>query len=245
MSDSVVWVMYSFYEVGLALAALLGGYAAYWAFGLRRALKVRAYSSQLLIVGSFSIYGTVLYFLFYIVYFFAPDLINTPLGTVQSALYLVLTPLALAWVDSSIRVGRRSDPLLRDPYHWSKLRLVLWPLLLLTLLGYLAQGDLSDIGLLSYVILGVSVLPIFQAARRSGDPHYRRSLEWFGFAIALLVAQNLGFTPLITASGLGVVYSPFGFFWSIFANLAIVPAMFYGIYMCARSLVPLNRISLG
>jgi uncharacterized membrane protein (DUF485 family) len=243
MSGSAVDAMYWSYVIGLVLAAILGSYAAYWSFGLRKALKVRAYSRQLLIVGIFSIYGTVLYFLFYIVYFFAPALFNSPVGTVQQALYLVLAPVAFAWVDSSIRVGRRSDPLLRDPLHWSRLRLVLWPLLLLTFLGYLIQGELSYIGLFSYVILGISVLPISMAARRSGDPYYRRSLEWFGFSIALLVLQNLGFSPLISATGLGIVYSPLAFVWSIFANFGIVPAMFYGIYMCARSLVPLNRFS--
>jgi hypothetical protein len=244
MSSSFVDFMYWSYVVGLLLAAVLGGYAAYWSLALRRAMKVKAYSRQVLIVGIFSIYGTVLYYLFYIVYFLAPNLLSSPIGTAQAALYLVLAPLAFAWADSSIRVGRRLDPLLRDPFHWSKLRLLLWPLMFLTLLGYLAQGDLSYIGLSSYVILGIAVLPILTAARRSGDPYYRRSLEWFGFSIALLVAQNLGFTPLISASGIGIVYTPAGFIWSILANFAIVPALFYGIYMCARALVPLNRISL-
>jgi hypothetical protein len=244
MSSSLVDVMYVFYIIGLLLAAVLGAYAAYWSFSLRSALRAKTYSRQALIVGSFSIYGTILYYLFYIVYFLAPSLLNSPVGTIQEALYYVLAPIAFTWADSSIRVGRRSDPLLRDPFHWSKLRLVLWPLVLLTLLGYLLQGDLSFIGLSSYVILGISVLPILVAAKRSGDPYYRRSLKWFGFSVAVLVAQNLGFSLIISASGQGIVYSPLAFVWSILANFAIVPVMFYGIYMCARSLVPLNRLSL-
>jgi hypothetical protein len=244
MASSGVEIMYWFYVLGLLLATGLGGYAAYWSFGLRKALRVKAYSRQMLIIGTYSIYGTVLFYLFYIVYFLAPNLLNSPVATIQEALYLPLPLLTFAWVDSSIRVGRRSDPLLRDSFHWSKLRLLLWPLIFLTLLGYFAQGELSDIGLASYVIIGISVVPIWMTSRRSGDPYYRRSLEWFGFAVALLVIQNLGFSPLISTSGIGIVYSPTAFIWSLFANLGIVPALFYGIYKCARSLVPLNRISI-
>jgi len=244
MAGSPVDFMYWSYVVGFVIALCLGAYAAYWSFGLRRALKVRAYSRQALIVGSFSVYGTVLLLLFYTVYFLAPGLRNSPFGTINEALYAVLAPLTFAWEDSSIRVGRRSDPLLRDPLRWSRLRLVLWAVLILTLTGYLVQGITSDIGLLSYIIVGVSVVPILMTARRSGDQYYRRSLEWFGTALFILVVQNLGFNTLITGLGTGIVYTLEGFVWSIFANFVIVPLMFFGIYQCARSLVPLNRVSL-
>ena len=243
MAGSPADFMYLFYVLGLVMALCLGGYSAYWSFGLRRALKVRAYSRQALIVGSFSIYGTVLFLLFYWAYFLAPGLRNSPVGTTNEVLYVVLAPVVFAWEDSSIRVGRRSDPLLRDPLRWSRLRLVLWPILLLTLAGYLVQGTTSEIGVLSYIVVGVSVVPILMAARRSGDQYYRRSLEWFGVALFVLVVQNLGFHVLITGPGTGMVYTPEGFVWSIFANFVVVPLMFYGIYKCARSLVPLNRIS--
>jgi hypothetical protein len=238
MSGSVD-AMYWFYVIGLVIAVSMGAYAAYWSIRLGRALKVRAYSRQALIVGLFSVYGTILFFTFYYTYFFVPSLLSTPMGTVQRGLYALLPPVAFAWIDSSIRVGRRTDPLLRDPLRWSKTRQVLWPLLLLSLLVFFMGPE----GLLSFIIVGVSVIPVLKAAEWSGDRYYRRSLEWFGAAIVVLVVQNVGFNTLVPGLGTGVVYSPMGLVWSIFANFALVPIMFYAIYKCARSLVPINRIS--
>jgi len=239
-----VEIMYWCFIIGLLLATGLGAYVAYWSLGLKRALRVRAYSRQALIVGLFSGYGTLLFFLFYLDYFLAPNLLNSPVGTLQEALYAVLPPLTFAWIDSSVRVGRRTDPLLRDPLRWSKVRLVLWPLLLLSLLGFFPlRSGVNGIAILSFVLLGISVLPVLMAASWSGDRYYRRSLEWFGFALAMLVVQNIGFDTLMPGLGTGIVNSSSGFIWSILANFVLVPVLFYGIYMCARSLVPLNRIS--
>jgi len=235
-------IMYWFYLMGLLLAVGLGAYAAYWSLGIGRALRVRAYSRQALIVGTFSLYGTFLFVLFYLVYFFSPDLLNSPLGTFQEALYLVLPPFMLAWIDSSIRVGRKTDPLLRDPLRWSKVRYVVWPVLLVSLIGFYHQGGLNGAGIFSFVILGFSIGPVLLAASWSGDRYYRRSLEWFGFAVAMLVVQNLGFNTMVPNLGTGIVYTVSGFAWSFIANLVVVPVMFYGIYKCARSLVPLNRL---
>jgi hypothetical protein len=240
---SSVDVMFWSFVIGLLLAIGLGSYDAYWSLGLRRALRVSAYARQLLIVGLFSVYGGVLFFLFYLIYFLAPSLFNSPLYSVQVALYAVLPPLTFAWIDSSIRLGRRSDPLLRDPLRWSKLRLALWPILLVTMVGVTINGGDNPFFLSSFVIIAISLVPILMAARWSGDFHYRRSLQWFGVGIAGLVLQNFGFQTLMQGMGTGLVYSATGFIWTIFANFALVPVLFYGIYMCARSLVPLNRLS--
>jgi hypothetical protein len=233
--------MFWFYVIGLAVAICGGAYAAYWSLGLRRALRVRVYSRQALIVGLFSIYGTVLFFMFYLIYFLDPTLFNTPVGILQAVLYLFLPPLTMAWIDSSVRVGRRTDPLLRDPIQWSKARFALWPLLLLSLGTFFIPGAE---GVVSFVIIAVSVPAVFMAARWSGDGYYRRSLEWFCVAIAVLVIQNIGFDVFVPGLGTGIVYSSSGFVWSFLANFVITPVLFYCIYMCARSLVPLNRLTL-
>ena len=243
MSGSAA-VMYWFFVVGLIIAIVAGGYAASWSLRLRRALRVSVYSRQALVVGLFAIYGTFLYTLFYVVYFLFPDLLNSSAGTLQEALYVLLWPILFAWLDNSNRVGRRTDPLLRDSLRWSKVRLVLWPLLILSLLSiYPLRTGVSETGLFSLVIIEVSVVPVLFAAKRSGDPYYRKSLEWFGFAVAVVVVESIGFNTLMLGLGTGIVYSDSGFVWSIIANFAIVPALFYGIYKCARSLVPLNRMS--
>ena len=235
--------MFWFYTFGLLMAVCLGAYAAYWSLRVGRALRVRDYARQELIVGSFSVYGTILFCLFYLVDFLVPSLAGTPAGALVEAFYVVFPALTFAWVDSSVRVGRRTDPLRRDPLRWSKTRLVFWPLLLLTLVGFFIPGFLYVAPLLSFVIIGVAIIPVFLAASWSGDRNYRRSLEWFGLALAVLVAQNVGFNTLLPGLGLGIVYSPVAFIWSIIANLVIVPIMFGGIYKCARALVPLNRIT--
>ena len=242
MASSVDFI-YWLYVAGLLLAFGLGAYSAYWSLGLARALRAKFYSRQALIVGLFSVYGTVVLVTFYITYFLDPSLLNSPIGTLQQAMYAVLAPLTFAWIDSSIRVGRRTDPVRRDPLRWSRTRLVLWPLLLISLIGfYPLHNGISETALISFALVGVSVPAILTAAKWSGDPYFRRSLKWFGFALAVLVVQNVGFNTLMPGLGTGVVYSPTGLYWSIVANLVLVPVLFYGIYMCARSLVPLNRI---
>jgi hypothetical protein len=239
---SSVDVMFWSFVIGLLLAIGVGSYDAYWSLALRRALRVRAYARQLVIVGSFSIYGAVSFLLFYLVYFIEPSLLSSPVYTIQVACYAFLPLLTFAWIDSYVRLGRRSDPFLRDPFRWSKLRLALWPLLLATLAGITSNGGDNPLFLSSFVIIAISIVPILMAARWSGDAHYRRSLQWFGIAIAGLVLVNFGFQILMTGIGRGLVYSDSGFVWSIFANFALVPALFYSIYMCARSLVPLNQV---
>ena len=237
-------IMYWCFVIGLILATGLGAYDAYWSLRLRRAFRVRTYSRQALIVGLFSVYGVVLFVLFYLTYFLDPNLLNSPVGTFQEALYVVLPPVAFAWIDTSIRMGRRTDPLLRDPLQWSKVRYVVWPLLLVSLVGFFPlRSGLNGTAIFSYAILGISVIPVLMSAKWSGDRYYRRSLEWFGFSLILLVIQNTGYNTLMAGMGTGLVYSSSGFIWSILANFAVVPILFYGVYMCARSLVPLNRIS--
>lgn len=240
---SSVDVMFWAFVVGLLVAIGGGLYDAYWSLSLGRALRVRSYARQLSLIGLYSIYGTALFFLFYVVYFLSPDLLNSPVYSLQVGLYAVLPPLIFAWVDSTITLGRRSDPLLRDPLRWSRLRLVLWPLLVASLIGFAWDGGANVIVLLSFGIVAVSVLPILKAARWSGDIHYRRSMQWFGVAIAATVFQNFGFHILMPGLGTGLVYSSTGFVWSMIANFGVIPALFYSIYMCARSLVPLNRMS--
>jgi hypothetical protein len=244
MSSSLVDAMYLFYAIGVLIIIGFGSYNAYLSFSIRKALRVQAYSRQALIFGSFSIYLVVLLSLFYTTYFFEPSLLNSPFDTLQTLLYTVESPIIFAWIDSSIKLGRRSDPLLRDSLRWSKLRLVLWPILLLTLLGYFTQGALSNIGELSWVVIGITVVPLLVSGRRSGDPYYRRTLEWFGVALVFGLIDNAGVTILFNTLGTGIVFTPAAFVWSILGNIGVVPMLFYGSYKAIRSLAPLNRIPL-
>jgi hypothetical protein len=99
-------------------------------------------------------------------------------------------------------------------------------------------------GVLSFLVLAFAAIPTYLAAKWSGDPNYNQSLEWFGLALVMSVIQNIGFNTLVSGIGTGIVYTPIGFVWAVVANFALAPVIFFSIYKCARSLVPLNRMPL-
>jgi hypothetical protein len=256
MSGSIdmTGVIEYFYFIGILLCVVGGTYAAYWSFIIRRKMMTRFYRRQAFIVGVFSMYGTVAIMLFYAVYFFAPVLppaLKPILVNVQEFLYGIVPSIGLAWADSSIRVGRRLDPLLRDSFKWSKTRWVIWPLMVLSNIAFFVGSGLTitydvlaEVGLVSGLfLLGISVVVVFQAARRAADRNYRMSLEWFVAFLVFFLGMNAGFIPLLVLSASDVfVYTPVDFIWAIVANLVIIPMLFYCLYRCSRSLVPLNKI---
>ena len=151
------------------------------------------------------------------------------------------------WIDSSILVARRTDPLLRDTFAWRRLRFVFWALLLALLalsfapINSVFQGIFSSNGtLFGYflffvvVISGSIILPI--AAFRSKDTTLRRHLMWFGYFVGGVFFSSL---PFLVQPGT-IVPDPLP------VSLTYLVAMFsaYCIYRSVRSLAPLNRLSL-
>ncbi len=233
------------YVIGISAATGIGLYAAYWSLSIRRAMMVRAYKRQALTVAIFSLYGIVLFSLFYTTSFFVPSLGSEIAGELSlGVLYGLLPLVVLAWADSSIRVGRKSDPLLRDTMQWSKTRLIVLPLMIVLLVPFfLSSGTVASIGfVLSFVLDGIAALGVFFAARRSGDANFRRSLEWFGIFVLLLIVQNAGFMILTSYVSNVFNFTPVNLAWGVIANLFLAPVVFYSIYKCSRSLVPLNKI---
>ena len=249
-------VMESFYVIGVLLCAAMGLYASYWSFVIRQTMKVRTYRRQALIVGIISLYGTILVILFYFVDLFEPSLSGSAstLGSAQLILYGMLPPVLLAWADSSIRLGRRSDPLLRDTFRWSVTRQILWALMVLSIAAFFVGGGLqvgaayNSVAIAGFsvalVLLTISVVAVILAAKRSGDRNFRRSLEWFGAILVLILVDNIGFLIVNSFVSSILDYTLADFVWAIFANLALIPLMWYSAYRCSRSLVPLNRIPL-
>lgn len=256
-SIDITGVIESFYVIGILLCVAGGLYAAYWSFAIRRTMRVRSYRRQALTVGTVSLYAVILLILFYVVDLFAPSVpsvFESILDNTRGILYGILPPVLLAWADSSVRVGRRSDPLLRDSLRWSKTRRVLWPLMVLCIMAFFVGGGLSAttthdvvaiVGFASaFVVLAISVVVVFLAAKRSGDRNYRESLKWFGLFLVLVFVLNTGFLTLTSAGFRVFQYTPADFTWAIIANFALIPLVWYCAYECSRSLVPLNRISL-
>jgi hypothetical protein len=211
-----------------------------------------------LLVATFSIYGVISIPLFYLVWIFTPVFspgLKPILVACQEFLYAIAPAMGLAWADSSIRVGRRLDPLLRDTFGWSRMRLVLWPSMAVSNLAFLAGGGLTTsigqlgvVGLVcALILLGVSVVVVFGSARRTADRNYRRSLKWFVAFLGIYLIFNVGFINMLLVSPTGslFLFTTANLVWGIVANLAIVPVLFFCLYRCSRSLVPLNRIALA
>jgi hypothetical protein len=223
---------------------LIFGYAAYWAYRIRNALFVRLYRNQALGI-------------FLIAFAYTSIFVFFPAFALTSAL-----PFFLAWqisilagnltlfyvIDSSILVARRSDPLLRNTFNWRKARVPIWTIyIVLEILvqigifnGVFYNINLPEVAgliilpapLVLLVVVGGIFLPV--SAKRSKDPTIRRQLEWFGLFV-LLSYTGLIITDLIPGGPS---------FQTVFIGDPFFIASGYFIYRSARSLVPLNKITL-
>jgi hypothetical protein len=235
------------------VAGLIFAYAAYWSFSIRSAVNNRYLRSQSLWLGIISI-GLI-------------PLLPTPaytpnlIATLAIDIFFlgVMPLLVLAWIDSTVRLDRRSDPLLRDSLHWSKVRIAVWiGTIVLVLLPYgFLQSEITGTApavLLTLFIVG-PYLPALVAgtpallisARRSKNSIRRENLRWFGL-FALFVLLSILCTSIASTS---VPAIPPGFFYFLafkgiyivayiaFELFVIVSA--YCLYRCARSLAPVNR----
>ena len=206
------------------LLVFVFAYPVFWALSIRRALAVKLYRNQAL--------GLALMCVAFMLGSFDPT----------GATYSLFLFIVFYWIDLSFRAARRSDPLLRDSIHWSSLRIVLWPVnfLQIPVAIYIALAAFGYLPPAGGVVSSVQAIPFFATAgsgvalaivvgRRSADGTLRAQLIWFGlfvfvqFAIITVAAVN---------SFNGAVYFV-GFEFAAFA-----------LYKSARSLVPLNMISI-
>ena len=216
--------------IGQGIGVLILLYAAYWALNIRHALAVNVYRKQALGIGLVAISCAILGFGQVL------PIVNISFLEGFGPGFLVLLVL-FYWIDASMISARRSDPLLRDSLHWSKLRIVLWILIVaLMLIGVILlipKGTPSGLllGPLFLVALGLLILvplsgalSLSVALRRSKDIAFRRHLKWFAvFAVLFFFVFPLG---------------------ANIASYALIFAAGYSLYRSARSLAPLNKISL-
>jgi hypothetical protein len=235
MPDSFILVALIEYSIVI----LMFGYASFWAFNIRRALFVNLYRNQALGTGLLAI---LLPLTFVVV---AANLTgNTPANTPVPLLAFLSV---FYFIDSTVRAARRSDPALRDTFHWSSLRLYLWPILLLLIalsaLSPLLLPTNSPEGILAsgapYLLgLGTGIVVLPTSGRRSGDRNLRSHLKWFGlFAGFVLFHRILEFT-----SGEGS--NPLVIGLHQLAFVAFLTAGFC-LYRSARSLAPINKLTIS
>ena len=214
-------------------------YAAYWAFNIRRALKVRIYRNQALGVGFLSL-GWIILFIDFVVI--------SPISYLAFVMvFSLVSGMFFYFIDASVLDGRMSDPLLRDSLHWRRIRKWVWGIFVasaamsISLTGYyqiVTAGNISLFpswmytGAFLYIdmtlVAGLLLLPI--TAVRSRDPLLRRQLAWFG-----------GFVCAIAIVAVGNESSATGQLPELWV-FALLFAASFCLYKSARSLAPLNRL---
>jgi hypothetical protein len=244
-------------RVALVLGPLLivqFGYAAFVAFTIRRALHVRLYRNQALGVGVVGV-----------VWSLSPGVILTVVYSSASGSTLGYFAFAsqffafiafFNWIDSIALAARRSDPLLRDPLHWRRIRFLFWSLILGGLilnlsyatylfltLGYLPNNlPTNSLATVVFVVLTLAIffVPALSGAillplvyRRSKDTFLREHLKWLAtlaiwlFALFLISYLVSFVNTLLSDATFYATYVGVGYF----------------LYRSAKSLVPLNRLS--
>ena len=231
-----------------AAAVVSFAYVAYEALLVRRALAVGLYRRQAFGVG----FLAFVFALNQVSYYIPTDGLWSLVGLGVFALFALGL---LYWVDSAILTARRSDPLYRDTFHWSSIRLGIWvvsiaALLIILALSFLVPENTPTVGIYFWMnvaftllfffpiyaaaISGVVVMPM--AARRSKDSVFRRHLEWlFLFiAIQLVIAGVIG-QFFQTDSGESTTSS-------IIDAVGLLVGL-YPLYLSVKKLVPLYRFS--
>jgi predicted small integral membrane protein len=236
MSDSIPVLLCTLLALFDAVIFL---YTSYLSFEIRNVLAVKLYRRRALWVAGIGAYF-VAFFIFATVAntFSIPD--ETPLSVITGIFAYAGGVAFFVWINSTINVSRRSDPLRRDSLHWSQLRWFFGFLIfvgtffgiifnLTTLVEFVRATPLyGPVGL----VLLVGGIATYRSATRSADIGLRTHLRWFGlFAI-------LAWATTALESG-------------IFANVlipdqtaldALSYAIFliggYALYRSARSLLP-------
>jgi hypothetical protein len=235
-------------SLGEILPAGITLYAGYWAFSIRKALASRIYRNHALWLGVFCFPFALSSFITYT----NSQVISELLNFYFAALILSV----FAWVDSTIPIARRSDPLLRNILHWDKVRLVVWPFLfglaavilyLGATINFTTNPPLLFFQLLVAFIAGPFVIgapAMLIAARRSGDSVLRGSLKWFGVFLLMLLL-NIIITTVVQQGVLGVSTYDLYYSYQALPGAALIILAAYSLYKSARSLAPTNRLSFS
>lgn len=225
----------------------LYGYGSYWAFRIREVLFDHLFRERAQRAGTAGVFFTVLAGSYVLVL-----VLGTGNFYLTFAQYLVDDLAAIvtfAWVDSTITMMRRLDPLQRDSLHWKRLRIVIWAFVLIATVGGLVSALLGNLfasqagtvsptsgqGVLLTGPFGFSwigLVAIVRSWRRSKQMILRGHLKWFIlYLLAIWIASAAtGGTYLASIPILGVV-----------SALSLAVGAFF-LYRSAKSLAPVNRL---
>jgi hypothetical protein len=209
-------------------------YSAYWAFSIRRVLSIRLYRRQAFWLGAMGVYFVSLSAFLSVA--LTLELNALSVNVLGAAIISFGFVLIFFWIDSTVLVARRSDPLFRDTLHWSRLRYLFW---LVTIGGGIGAFFTSlNSGFAAATPFGTALffgaIALLLSAKRSGDMTLRRHLRWTGLCIFLLWLASQAEDPLSTF--ITDTYLAQSLTWPLVAAGA------YSLYRSAKSLVPFGRI---
>jgi hypothetical protein len=146
-----------------------------------------------------------------------------------------------AWMDSTIRVARVSDPLFRDTLRWSRLRYFLGVVTVGGAIGSAISAAMSGFSLVAPFggALFLGALALLISARRSGDLTLKKHLIWTGLCTFFLWLGSQVQMPLSRIQFLVQLNLP------DVITYVFVAAGAYSLYRSAKSLVPLGHMSIA
>lgn len=244
-------VILSFVAAVLTTALLF--YGSYWALTIAKTRTSRLYRRQALSVGAIGVY----FGLIWILSPFTNPLVNGNIFTfaLSAVAFFAGVILIFGWIDSSVRLARRTDPLRRNTFNWPRVRIAFWIaivadiIVLIVIYSRLSMTEQNISGpqnvgflasILAIIVIGSPALVV--AGRRSRDPTLRRNLVWFAvFIILVLVYIETGYLAFALGepSGQGPTFALVSEI--ITAILALLPVIgAYSLYRSARSLAPIK-----
>jgi hypothetical protein len=223
-----------------AVVVAMYSYGAVWAFRILKALMTPLYRERARWVGVVAIFFGILVASNLLIRAFAES--NFYLSFLEYFITNAAGMVTLAWIDTTIKMARRSDPLNRNTIKWKQLRYVIWAFTFITSAGSLvsvaylrlnffsssgASGDFVS-GAFGWVLFGFIALVL--SYRRSRDPILKEHLKWFGLFLFVLFIVNTVLSHNI-----------YGF---IIADEALLALDAYFLYRGVKSLAPLSKVPL-
>ncbi|MBO0887883.1 hypothetical protein J2P12_02150 [Candidatus Bathyarchaeota archaeon] len=222
-----------FFALWLGVVALFV-YSAFWAFSIRRILVAGLYRRQAFWLGAMGVYFVSL-----------STFLSIALTLELSSLYVNILgaviisagfTLIFLWIDLTVRIARRSDPLFRDTLRWSKLRFLFWFVTIGGAIGAFFTSIGSGFAEATPFggVLFFGAVALYKSARRSGDRTFRKHLSWTALCIFLLWLGSQIQEPL--SHFVSDPYLTQSLTWPL------VLAGAYSLYRSARSLVPMGHL---
>ncbi|HZW57634.1 MAG TPA: hypothetical protein VFF30_15200 [Nitrososphaerales archaeon] len=227
------------YALGAVVVALYA-YGAVWAFRIRNALMTPLYRSRAQWVGVVAVFFAILVSSNLLIRLTAPG--DFYLSFLEYCIVDVAGIVTLAWIDTTMKMARRLDPLNRNTFKWRQLRILIWFFTFVTTFGSLfsvvwfranffspagTAGNFVS-GSFGWVLLGFFALVL--SYRRSRDPILKEHLKWFGLFLFVLFIVDTVLSREIDAFRI--------------AGEVLLAVDAYFLYRGVKSLAPLSRVPL-